>query len=70
VSETATVEEVKEAYKALIKQNHPDRVQGMSPAFKELAEAETKKINAAYREALNSAPLKAIVDEDLKTAAD
>jgi uncharacterized membrane protein YecN with MAPEG domain len=70
VSETATVEEVKEAYKALIKQNHPDRVQGMSRAFKELAEAETKKINAAYREALNSAPLKAIVDEDLKTAAD
>ncbi|MGB8633392.1 MAG: J domain-containing protein [Xanthobacteraceae bacterium] len=70
VSEAATVEDVKEAYKALIKQNHPDRVQGMSPAFKELAEAETKKINAAYREALNSAPLKAIVDEDIKTAAD
>jgi hypothetical protein len=70
VSEAATVEEVKEAYKALIKQNHPDRVQGMSPAFKELAEAETKKINAAYREALNSTPLKAIVDENLKTAAD
>jgi hypothetical protein len=69
VSEAATVEDVKEAYKALIKQNHPDRVQGMSPAFKELAEAETKKINAAYRKALNSASLKAIVDEDLKTAA-
>ena len=70
VSEEATVEEVKEAYKALIKQNHPDRVQGMSPALKELAEAQTKKINAAYREALNSVPLKTIVDEDLKTAAD
>jgi DnaJ-domain-containing protein 1 len=55
VSESATVAEVKKAYKTLIKQNHPDRVQGMSQAFKKLAETETKKINAAYREALNSA---------------
>jgi hypothetical protein len=70
VPEAATIEEVKEAYKALIKQNHPDRVQGMSAAFRELAEAETKKINAAYREALNSTPLKATLDEDLKTTAD
>ena len=70
VSEAATVEQVKEAYKTLIKQNHPDRVQGMSPAFRELAEAETKKINAAYREALNSAPLQAIADDDLKATAE
>lgn len=55
VSEAATVEEVKEAYKTLIKQNHPDRVQSMSQPFKKLAEIETKKINAAYRQALNSA---------------
>lgn len=70
VSEAATIEEVKEAYKALIKQNHPDRVQGMSAAFKDLAEAETKRINAAYREALNSTPPNATVDDDLKTPAD
>jgi DnaJ-class molecular chaperone len=49
---TATIQEVKQAYKTLIRQNHPDRVQGMSPAFKSLAETETKKINAAYRQAL------------------
>ena len=55
VSETATIQEVKEAYKTLIKQNHPDRVQGMSQAFKKLAEVETKKINAAYRQALSVA---------------
>jgi hypothetical protein len=55
VSESATIDEVKRAYKSLIKQNHPDRVQGMSQAFKKLAETETKKINAAYRQALDSA---------------
>jgi len=55
VSETATIDEVKEAYKTLIKQNHPDRVQGMSQAFKKLAEIETKKLNAAYRQALSEA---------------
>jgi hypothetical protein len=55
VSESATIQEVKVAYKTLIKQNHPDRVQGMSQAFKKLAEVETKKINAAYRQALSAA---------------
>jgi DnaJ domain len=55
LSESPTVEEVKKAYKTLIKQNHPDRVQGMSQALKKLAETETKKINAAYRQALDSA---------------
>jgi hypothetical protein len=54
LSEAATVHEVKQAYKILIRQNHPDRVQDMSLAFKSLAEAETKKINAAYRQALLS----------------
>ena len=55
LSRDATIEEVKEAYKTLIKQNHPDRVQGMSMAFRRLAETETKKINAAYRQALAAA---------------
>lgn len=53
VSEAATIEEVREAYKALIKQNHPDRVHDMSPAIKKSAEAETKRLNAAYQEALD-----------------
>jgi DnaJ-domain-containing protein 1 len=56
VSHAATIEQVKEAYKTLIKQNHPDRVAGMAAAFRILAEAETKKLNAAYRHALFSLP--------------
>jgi hypothetical protein len=49
---TATIDEVKEAYRERVKQNHPDRVQGMSSAFAALADVETKKLNAAYRDAL------------------
>ncbi|MGA8494442.1 MAG: J domain-containing protein [Xanthobacteraceae bacterium] len=56
LSSDATVEDVRQAYKALIKQNHPDRVHGMAPVFRALAEAETKKINAAYRQALACLP--------------
>jgi hypothetical protein len=49
----ASLDDVKQAYKLKIKQNHPDRVASMAPAFKELAEAETKKLNIAYAEALS-----------------
>jgi DnaJ domain len=59
ISQSATIEQIKDAYKALIKQTHPDRVQGMSPIFRKLAEAETKKLNAAYRHALLAVPLAA-----------
>jgi len=52
ISPSAGVDEVKVAYKQLIKQNHPDRVADMAPPFRQLAEAETKRINAAYEEAL------------------
>src|SRR3984957_14632524 len=52
----ALVEDVRQAYKTLIKQNHPDRVHGMAPVFRALAEAETKRINAAYRQALACLP--------------
>jgi len=52
VASSATIEQIKEAYKLQVKQNHPDRVQGMSPLFRELAEEETKKLNIAYEQAL------------------
>jgi hypothetical protein len=54
VSPSATIEQVREAYRALIKQSHPDLVQGLSPAIRRFAEAETKRINAAYREAVTA----------------
>jgi hypothetical protein len=56
LTSAATIEDVRGAYKTLIKQNHPDRVHGMAPAFRALAEAETKRINAAYRQALACLP--------------
>jgi hypothetical protein len=56
LSPSATIEEVKEAYKSLIKQNHPDRVHGMAKVFVTLAETKTKKLNAAYQYALFSLP--------------
>ena len=52
LSSAATLEEAKEAYKRLVKQNHPDRVHDMSPALRKLAEAETKRLNAAFKQAL------------------
>jgi DnaJ-domain-containing protein 1 len=56
LSPAATIEDVRNAYKTLIKQNHPDRVHDMAPVFRAFAEAETKKINAAYRQALLCIP--------------
>jgi DnaJ-domain-containing protein 1 len=53
LSESAKIDEIRNAYKTSIKQNHPDRVHDMSPALRRLAESETKMINAAYRQALH-----------------
>ena len=52
LSPAATENEIKEAYREKVRVNHPDRVHGLAPAFRNLAEAETKKLNMAYEEAL------------------
>ncbi len=52
---SATIEDVKGAYRSLIKKVHPDRVHGLSPAFQKLAAHETQKLNAALQEALLTA---------------
>jgi hypothetical protein len=51
---SASIEELRTAYKRLIKQYHPDRVYGMAPAFTRLAETQTRRLNAAYQQALIS----------------
>ena len=55
VSPMANADEIKDAYRTKIRLNHPDRVHGLAPAFKTLAENETKKLNVAYQEALVAA---------------
>ena len=52
VSPDASVEAIKAAYREKVLQYHPDRVATLGPKLRELAESETKKLNAAYHEAL------------------
>lgn len=52
VEQSATIEQVRAAYRMRIKQSHPDRLTGMSPAIRTFAEDETKRLNAAFQEAL------------------
>jgi len=48
VSREASYEDVKIAYRRLIRRYHPDRVVGLGPEFQHIAEQRTKEINAAY----------------------
>jgi len=50
VSSDASKDEITSAYKKLAQQYHPDKVEGLGPEFKELAEKRMKDINAAYKE--------------------
>lgn len=60
IKQNATQEEIKEAYKALVKKYHPDVYQG----DKNYAEKKTKEINAAY-DILSNPTKKAEYDEEL-----
>jgi DnaJ-domain-containing protein 1 len=52
VSETATLEQIKEAYKRQMSQYHPDKVAEMAVEIRDLAEMRSKEINAAYEQAI------------------
>jgi hypothetical protein len=51
ISERSTFEDVKAAYRAKIKECHPDKVMGLAREFQELAERKTKEMNPAFRQA-------------------
>ncbi len=48
VPATATVDEIKAAYRQMMSRYHPDRVSGLGADLGDLAETRTKEINAAY----------------------
>jgi hypothetical protein len=52
VEPTASLEEIKSAWKARLKEYHPDRVATLGPKLKALAEEESKTLNAAYEMAM------------------
>lgn len=56
VSEAASPEEIKEAYKRQMSQYHPDKVAAMAAEIRDLAEARSKEINAAYERAIELHP--------------
>lgn len=45
----ATFEQVRSAYRELVKSYHPDKVAHLGPDLRRVAEAKTKEINSAYR---------------------
>ena len=54
VPATATVDEVRQAYKILMSQYHPDKVASLGDELKALAERKSKEINAAYEQAIRT----------------
>ncbi len=51
VPQGASLRDVSAAYRALIAQNHPDKVAHLSERIRRVAEDETRRINAAYEAA-------------------
>jgi DNA-directed RNA polymerase subunit RPC12/RpoP len=49
LEEAATFDQVRSAYRELVKGYHPDKVAHLGPDLRRLAEAKTKEINSAYR---------------------
>jgi DnaJ-class molecular chaperone len=50
LDERATFDEVRHAYRELVKSYHPDMVAHLGPDIRRVAEQRTKEINSAYGE--------------------
>ena len=50
VSPDASENEIKQAYRQLIRENHPDKIasKGLPESMRSVAEARSREINAAY----------------------
>jgi len=52
VDEQASEEEIRATWRRLVSQYQPDKVSGLGPELVAVAERETRRINAAYEQAL------------------
>ena len=50
VSETASMDEVEQAFRRKISEYHPDKVANAAPELKELAEQRAREINTAFEQ--------------------
>ena len=50
VSPTASMAEIKVAYRRMVRLYHPDQVSGLGQELQDVAESHMKEINAAYEE--------------------
>jgi preprotein translocase subunit Sec63 len=50
IPESASMDEIEQAYRRKISDYHPDKVANAAPELKELAEQRAREINAAYDE--------------------
>lgn len=46
----ATQEQIRSAYKKLAQMYHPDKVEGLAPEYRQIADRKMKAINAAYEQ--------------------
>jgi DnaJ-domain-containing protein 1 len=61
VSPDATANDIRRSYLWKIQQYHPDHVTGLAPGVRELAEKRSKKLNAAYAEAMRERRVKSMI---------
>jgi hypothetical protein len=60
VSSDASASDIRRSYLCKIQQYHPDRVAGLAPEVRELAERRSRTLNAAYAEAMRERRVKLV----------